>query len=93
MQMLLLHDIGITICMQATQSLEQSLRLLIVDLCRVLHSHGYQEISVGALMRVIGVEESRACEHDTVLIDLTEHFATPGWQHSNQEVPPNTTFH
>ena len=79
--------------MPESQLLEEALRDLILDLCRVLHAHGYQEISVGALMRVIGVAEERAAHHDAEVIDLMEHFAKPAFPHANVQVPPGTVFH
>ena len=56
------------------KALEQNLHALIVDLCRVMHSHGYESISVGAMMRLIGVGDKRASPHDDEWIDLAEYF-------------------
>lgn len=79
--------------MSDPKELEDSVRDLIVDLCAVLYRHGYQEISMGALMRVIGVSSDRASAHDRQLIDLHEHFADQKTPHKNQVVPPGTVFH
>jgi|LauGreDrversion4_2_1035121.scaffolds.fasta_scaffold4099898_1 hypothetical protein len=79
--------------MSEPKQLEDSVRDLIVDLCAVLYQHGYQEISMGALMRVIGVSSDRASAHDQQLIDLCEHFANQKIPHKNQQVPPGTVFH
>lgn len=78
--------------MYQTESLDAAIRQLIVDLCKVLHQHGYHEISIGALMRVIGVDADRAAEHDSKVIDLNEHFQT-GACHPNHKIPPGTTLH
>lgn len=88
-----LSRVGITNFMPESQLLEEALRDLILDLCRVLHTYGYQEISVGALMRVIGVAEERAADHDAEVIDLVEHFAKTAPPHANVQVPPGTVFH
>jgi len=55
-------------------ALEQNLHALIVDLCRVMHSHGFESMNVGAMMRLIGVGEERASPHDDEWIDLAGHF-------------------
>ena len=55
-------------------ALEANLHALIVDLCRVMHTHGYESISVGAVMRLIGVGEERASQHDDEWIDLATYF-------------------
>ena len=79
--------------MSEQDQFEQSVKNLIEDLCDVLYKHGYQEISVGALMRVIGVSYDRAQEHDDELIDLHKHFAEIKSMPKNQKVPPGTVFH
>jgi hypothetical protein len=55
-------------------ALEQNLHALIVNLCRVMHAHGFESINVGAMMRLIGVGEERARPHDEEWIDLAEYF-------------------
>ena len=75
------------------QELEKSVRDLIVDLCGVLYHHGYQEVSVGALMRLIGVDPERAQAHDSNFINLHEHFSTHTPIPKNQKIPPGTVFH
>ena len=55
-------------------ALEANLHALIVDMCRVMHDHGYETICVGAVMRLIGVGEERASRHDDEWIDLASYF-------------------
>ena len=55
-------------------ALEQNLHALIMDLCRVMHGHGFESMNVGAMMRLIGVGEERASPHDEEWIDLAEYF-------------------
>jgi hypothetical protein len=61
--------------MQDTHELEENLHALIVDLCRVMHDHGFESMNVGVMMRLIGVGEERASQHDEEWIDLAEYFA------------------
>ena len=79
--------------MQHPPELERAVRDLIMDLCGVLYSHGYQEISVGALMRVIGIPAERAAEHDHSIINISSQFSALMPRHKNLEVPPGTVFH
>lgn len=58
-------------------ALEQNLHALIVDLCRVMHEHGFESMNVGAMMRLIGVGHERASQHDEEWIDLAEYFQKP----------------
>jgi hypothetical protein len=86
-------QIGIIKVMSDSQTLEKTIHDLIVDLCGVLYDHGYQEISVGSLMRVIGVDPASAAKHDDNTIDLQHHFAGRSPLHRNQAIPPGTTLH
>ena len=71
--------------------LEQAVHDLIIDLCEVMYNHGYSEVSIGALMRVIGVANERARDHDAHVIDLLEHFAKD--RTSADPIPPGTVLH
>jgi len=73
--------------------LEHAVRDLIVDLCEVMYRHGYHEISVGSLMRVIGVAGDRAAAHDSHMIDLHEHFANKKNTDKDSSRPPGTVLH
>ena len=73
--------------------LEAAVRDLIVDLCQVLYGHGYSEISVGALMRVIGVTDERAAAHDDHVIDLLEQFGPHATKTTTPSRPPGTVLH
>jgi hypothetical protein len=70
------------------QDLEKSVNDLIVELCTVLHKHGYQEVPVGALMRLMGVSDAKASDHDDQVMNLDNYFSV-----ERHMPPPNTTFH
>jgi hypothetical protein len=55
--------------------LEQEVRLLMYELMLVLYRHGITEIHVGGLMRLLGVTEVTAQQHDDELIILDDKFA------------------
>lgn len=55
--------------------LEVHVQDLLIDICEVLHRHGIMVISVGALMRLMGVNDRRAAQHDDEFITIDEHFS------------------
>jgi hypothetical protein len=54
--------------------LDQEIRLIIMELMIILHKHGIKEVHMGALMRLIGVDDELARECDQDRIELTEDF-------------------
>jgi hypothetical protein len=79
--------------MSDSQQLEDAVRDLIIDLCAVLQQHGYRQISMGHLMRVIGVDPQQANRHDSDMIDLLDASLSPSKIPSSMSVPPGTTIH
>lgn len=60
--------------MLSQDTLEDSVKDLILDICQVMRDHGYTEVSIGALMRLMGVEVDRAAPHDDESFLLDETF-------------------
>ena len=54
--------------------LEAEVRDLLMDICEVMAARGYEVVSVGALMRLVGVGEDRAREHDAEYFALDDDF-------------------
>ena len=54
--------------------LEGAVRDLLMDICEVMAARGYEMVSVGALMRLVGVGEERAREHDAEYFALDDDF-------------------
>lgn len=74
--------------------LESEIRELILDLCAVLHKYGYQQVSVGAMMRLVGIESERAMQHDDMILLLDESFrAYLEMRDPVNQAPPGATFH
>jgi len=48
---------------------------VVIDVCATLYSNGFEYIHVGGLMRLLGVSEEEATNHDTVYFQLDEDFA------------------
>jgi hypothetical protein len=54
--------------------IDQAIRLTILNLCVVLYDCGITEIHVGAIMRLLGVPNNKAAEHDDERIVLDNDF-------------------
>ena len=54
--------------------LEDAVRDLIMDICEVMLRRGYDVVSVGAMMRLVGVTEERAQQHDQEFFALDAEF-------------------
>ena len=52
----------------------QAVRLAILNLCVVLHDCGITEVHVGGIMRILGVPDDLAQEHDDERIILDNEF-------------------
>lgn len=57
-----------------TNDLEFIVNDTIIDICEVMMTRGYESVSVGAIMRLLGVAPDRAQEHDSELFNLDDGF-------------------
>jgi len=53
---------------------ELAIQEIILEICTVLNHYGYPDVSIGAMMRVLGVSEESAAKHDDNYIELGEEF-------------------
>jgi hypothetical protein len=65
---------GLNIHMLNDDQLEDAVRDLIMDICEVMLRRGYDVVSVGAMMRLVGVTEERAQQHDQEFFALDAEF-------------------
>jgi len=56
------------------QEVVEPFRLAIMEIMMILHKHGIREVHIGAMMRLVGVEEEDAKTCDSERIMLTEDF-------------------
>ena len=61
--------------MQETDPLYEFVRTVMLEVMAVLYANGQLQLHVGAMMRLIGVDEERAAMHDDDRIDIDESFA------------------
>ena len=72
--------------------LDQAIRLAILNLCVVLYDCGITEIHVGGIMRVLGVPDDKAAEHDLERVVLDDDFVEYVDQ-INTPKPANQSLH
>ncbi len=53
---------------------EKSVKRLILELCEVMHKNGYDKVNIGAVMRLVGVNDESAREHDCEYMMLDADF-------------------
>lgn len=53
---------------------ESAIQDLIIDICEVLYRRGYECVSIGAVMRLVGVEDEKARNHDHHIFPLDDDF-------------------
>ena len=53
---------------------ESAIQDLIIDICEVMYRRGYESVSIGAVMRLVGVNEENARKHDNHIFPLDEDF-------------------
>lgn len=58
--------------MQETDPLYYQVRQLMLEVMAVLYSNGRNELHVGALMRLLGVDEETALKHDDERINIDD---------------------
>jgi hypothetical protein len=52
----------------------EPVRIAIMEILMVLHKHGIKEAHIGAIMRLVGIEDEEAKECDNERIYLTDDF-------------------
>ena len=79
--------------MQDDVEIDLRVKNLLFDLMLVLYSYGITEVYVGSLMRILGVSEEKAREHDDEAVELTDEFAKYVKEARETKRPDNTTLH
>lgn len=76
--------------------LEDAIRELLIDICEVMYHRGYEIVPVGAMMRLVGVGEDRARQHDHDYLALDQDFLmilNTRKDHKLKEAPQGATLH
>jgi hypothetical protein len=76
---------------------EQELQDTLVDLMSVLLVHGYTHVNLGALMRIVGVEDEYARDYDDSDVEIidavAQHQEMSENKENNSESDPKPTIH
>ena len=84
--------------MQEQDPIYDYVRQVMLEVMAVLWANGQKELHVGAMMRLIGVDEAHAREHDDERVEITEELERMAQdfdlQHLMQKrVPAGATIH
>jgi hypothetical protein len=69
---------------------------IMLDIIAVLYANNIRKVHMGAMMRLLGVEDQTASEHDNELIELDENFGNMLMELNKTvplDIPTGTTLH
>ena len=75
-----------------TDQLENHVRDTMTEILSVLYNRGINQISVGGLLRIMGVPNDMARRHDLDYIELTEDLDLNAMSITSR-IPPGTALH
>ena len=84
--------------MQEQDPLYEYIKTTMLEVMAVLYSNGQRELHVGAMMRLLGIDEDTATLHDDERINIDESFADMARELDIQHlirsrVPAGATIH
>lgn len=72
--------------------LDQAIRTTIMMVMAALYEQGITEVHMGGMMRLLGIDDNTAAQHDSERVILNEAFAKYIRQ-LHEPVPPGQTLH
>lgn len=83
--------------LEQDEFLHERVKTIMLDVMAVLYDSGIKQVHMGAMMRLLGVPDAKAAEHDNEMIELDEKFGAMLSELNKNtapvEVPKNATFH
>jgi hypothetical protein len=83
--------------LEQDEFLHERVKTIMLDVMAVLYDNGIKHVHMGAMMRLLGVPDAKAAEHDNEMIELDEKFGAMLSELNKNtapvEVPKNATFH
>ena len=77
--------------------LHERIRSIMLEVMGVLYSNNITTVHMGAMMRLLGVPDSNAAEHDNNLLEVDEKFGNMLLEELNksklQRAPQDATIH
>ena len=75
-----------------TKDIDETIRLALMNLIVVLYECGIEQVHIGGLMRILGIDNTVAAKHDDELIVVDEKFVKYVEQ-INKPRPVDQTLH
>lgn len=83
--------------LEQDEFLHERIKTVMLDVMAVLYGNGIKMVHMGAMMRLLGVDDDKASLHDNELIEMDEKFGAMLSQLNKNaapvEVPKDATFH
>ena len=76
--------------------LHEQIRAVMMDIMAILYRNNFRTVRMGAMMRLLGVADAVAAEHDQDVVELDEKFAEVLKELNTLapiEIPQGTTIH
>ena len=82
--------------LDSDEILHERIQTIMLEVMGVLYDNNITMVHMGAMMRLLGVPDHKAAEHDNELIELDEKFGTMLMELNKsipQEVPKGAIIH
>jgi hypothetical protein len=83
--------------MQEDDLIHERIKNIMLDVMAVLYDNGIKNVHMGAMMRLLGVGDNKAAEHDSEILEMDEKFGKLLSQLNKNvepvEVPSGATIH
>ena len=82
--------------LEQDEFLHERIKTVMLDVMAVLYDNGIKHVHMGAMMRLLGVPDAKAAEHDNEMLELDEKFGTMLMELTKcipQQVPKDATIH
>jgi hypothetical protein len=82
--------------LETDEHLHERIQTAMLEIMGVLYGNNITLVHMGAMMRLLGVPDSKAAEHDNEMLEMDEKFGTMLLELNKsklQSVPVGTTSH
>jgi hypothetical protein len=82
--------------LDSDEILHERIQTIMLEVMGVLYGNNITLVHMGAMMRLLGVPDSKAAEHDNEMLELDEKFGTMLMELNKstpKEVPKDATIH
>ncbi len=82
--------------LEIDEHIHERVQTAMLEIMAVLYGNNITLVHMGAMMRLLGVPDSKAAEHDNEMLEMDEKFGTMLLELNKsklQSVPAGTTIH